>query len=185
MARFRLINCDFMNNMTKVSNKAKLVYLMLFLNADDKGFVGNALSVVESLNQNTNDNYIECLEELTEKGLTYKFCSNHSNDTYLIRHWYYHNKYTTHTFTNYKKYLDMVELVDNEYQLKEEKPFKEKKINEMKLNENKINENNGEDSLIENVQDLNTQIWQYQHKEEIPEETQQELNDLFEELGIE
>lgn len=151
MAKQRLINCDFMNNMTKVSNKAKLLYYTMFVNADDRGFVGNAEDIIKNLNGNENDDtmallendYSTALNELVEKGLLYSFNSKHSNNIYLIRHWYFHNKYRNGLWTGYYGYLQQVEIINNEYILKEEKgkPFKEKnKLNEMKLNEIKLNE---------------------------------------------
>ena len=42
MATKRMINCDFLNASkfkTRLSNKAKLLYMYMFINADDKGFV--------------------------------------------------------------------------------------------------------------------------------------------------
>jgi hypothetical protein len=151
MAKQRLINCDFMNNMTKVSNKAKLLYYTMFINADDRGFVGNAEDIIKNLNGNESDDtmallendYSTALNELVDKGLLYSFNSKHSNNIYLIRHWYFHNKYRSGLWTGYYGYLQQVEIINNEYILKEEKgkPFKEKnKLNEMKLNEIKLNE---------------------------------------------
>lgn len=141
MAKARLINCDFMNNMTKVSNKAKLLYYTLFVNGDDRGFIGNSDELIKVL-ETQESGYKQALQELVESGLIYEFSSNHDNKVYLIRHWYYHNKYRPNLWTNYIKYLQMVELIDNEYALKE-KPFKGKeiKVNENKLNESKLNEN--------------------------------------------
>lgn len=145
MAKQRLINCDFMNDMTHISNKGKLLYYTFFVNADDKGFVGNGKELIESLQGKTNESgevnlslldndFVSALHELLEQGLLYEFKSNHNNRVYLIRHWYYHNKLRQGLWTNYYKYLCMVEVVNNEYVLKE-KPLKEKKLNENKLNE--------------------------------------------------
>ena len=42
MERQRLINCDFLNFggfLDNISNKAKLVYFMFIVNADDKGLI--------------------------------------------------------------------------------------------------------------------------------------------------
>lgn len=155
MARQRLINCDFINDMTEVSNKAKFLYLMLFVNADDKGFVGNAKDIIENIEKKNDkkneishelleNDYVAALHELVEKGLLYEFKSNHNNRIYLIRHWYYHNKLKNNLWTNYYKYLQKVEVVENEYVIKkretEKKPLKENKLNEIKLNENKVSE---------------------------------------------
>ena len=155
MAKQRLINCDFINDMTEVSNKAKFLYLMLFVNADDKGFVGNAKDIIENIEKKNDEkneislellenDYVSALHELVEKGLLYEFKSNHNNRIYLIRHWYYHNKLKHNLWTNYYKYLQKVEVVENEYVIKkretEKKPLKENKLNEIKLNENKVSE---------------------------------------------
>lgn len=148
MARSRLINCDFMNNMTKVSNSGKLLYFMLFVNADDKGFVGNGEEIVRALSNNDKQNYDKAVEELVSKGLIYEFKSNYDNNVYLIRHWYYHNHFKNNLWSNYQKYLLMVDLENGEYLIreKERKPLKEIKTNEIKLNEIK-KENENESSI--------------------------------------
>ena len=46
MIKQRLINCDFLNVggfLDNISNKAKLLYFMFIVNADDMGFVGNGI----------------------------------------------------------------------------------------------------------------------------------------------
>ena len=48
----RLINCKFINAggfKTKISNKAKLLYLLMFTNADDRGFVDTTTDLINSL----------------------------------------------------------------------------------------------------------------------------------------
>ena len=151
MPKQRLINCDFFDASgfkRNLSNKAKLLYFMFLANADDKGFVGNGLDIAESLDQceENFDNvlfsvkYVDALRELVEKGFVYEFTDKHNNKTYLIRHWFLHNKNQKFLTTNYVSYLIKVELLDNEYHLKgdkKEKPLKEK---ENKENQNKENE---------------------------------------------
>lgn len=146
MPKQRLINCDFFNVSgfkRNLSNKAKLLYFMFLANADDKGFVGNGLDVAENLDQceENFDNvlftikYVDALKELVDKGFIYEFTDKHNNKTYLIRHWFLHNKNQKFLTTNYISYLIKVELVDNEYCLKgekKEKPLKEKEIKENK-----------------------------------------------------
>lgn len=151
MARQRLINCDFVNAsgfLSNLSNKAKLLYFMFLMNADDKGFVGNAKVISDNLDQceENFDNvlfqlkYDDAAHELVEKRLVYEFTDKVGNRTYLIRHWFYHNKNQKYLSTNFISYLAQVDLVDNEYILKnhkEEKPFKEKKIKENQIKPNK------------------------------------------------
>ena len=153
MPKQRLVNCDFINDMTKVSNKAKFLYLMLFVNADDKGFVGNSEEIIKSLNNNDQEyrneinlelldnDYVAALNELISKGLIYEFNNNHNNRVYLIRHWYYHNKLKQGLWTNYYKYSKLVEVVDNEYVFKKSKTKEEDKLNQDKLNEIKLTNN--------------------------------------------
>ena len=139
MPRQRLINCDFfgVSGFTKnLSNKAKLLYFLFLVNADDKGFVGNGLDLAENLDQCEEKfenvlfqyKYVDSLKELVEKGFAYEFSDKHKNKTYLIRHWFLHNKNQKFLTTNYISYLSKVELVENEYCLKteKEKPLKEK-----------------------------------------------------------
>ena len=159
MPRQRLINCDFFNvsGFTKnLSNKAKLLYFFFIANADDKGFVGNGLDLAESLDQceETFENvlftykYVDALTELVNKRLVYEFSDKVGNKTYLIRHWFLHNKNQKFLTTNYVSYLIKVELVNNEYHLKgsKEKPYKEKENNinketkEIKVNEEPSND---------------------------------------------
>ena len=125
----RLINCDFLLNgsFAKLPNKAKLLYLMLFFNADDRGFVGNAELVVDDLEKNDSEydksisleliqtTYQSAITDLVNQGYLFEFRDNHSNSVYLIRHFFYHNKYYSKAWTNYKRFLRLVKLVDNEY----------------------------------------------------------------------
>ena len=118
----RLLNCAFIKDM-EVSNKAKLLYLMFFINADDKGFVGNASKIIEGLESNEEsidiaNNYNNALDDLVQKGLLFAFTNNHGGYVYLIRHWYYHNKYYSKAWTNYKRLLKRVRIEDGEYVLR-------------------------------------------------------------------
>ena len=167
MPRQRLINCDFfgVSGFTKnLSNKAKLLYFLFLVNADDKGFVGNGLDLAENLDQCEQDfenvlfqyRYVDALKELIDKGFVYEFVDKHNNRVYLIRHWFLHNKNQKFLTTNYISYLAKVELINNEYCLKVnvEKPFKEKenkKTKEIKLNETN---DNGEMSYDEIITEL-------------------------------
>ena len=163
----RLISCDFLNASSfkvKLSNKAKLMYLYLITNADDKGFVSNALesaNLLQELDNKENNNalvefsYVDSLQELVESGHLYRFTDNHGNDTYLIRHWFKHNKLIKGLDTDYQSLLKMVELVDNEWEmrkkpLKENKESKENNIN----NETEINEIEEELDFKDNSMDL-------------------------------
>ena len=183
MPRQRLINCDFfgVSGFTKnLSNKAKLLYFFFLANADDKGFVGNGLDLAENLDQCEQDfentlleyKYVDALKELVDKRLTYEFSDKVGNKTYLIRHWFLHNKQQKFLTTNFVSYLAKVELVNNEYYLKEEKekPLKEKenkKIKEIKPNE--INEEKKEASWDEVIT----------FYKENPENAEKQLNDPF------
>ena len=180
MPKQRLINCDFFGatGFTKnLSNKAKLLYFFFLANADDKGFVGNGLDLAENLDQCEQDfenvlfqyKYVDALKELVDKRLTYEFSDKVGNKTYLIRHWFLHNKNQKFLTTNFISYLAKVELVNNEYYIKEEKekPLKEKenkKTKEIKPNETKDEEEKelswGEimGSLKQNPQDAEKQL---------------------------
>lgn len=169
MPRQRLINCDFFeaSGFTKnLSNKAKLLYFFFLANADDKGFVGNGLDIAENLDQCEQDfenvlfqyKYVDALKELVDKRLTYEFSDKVGNKTYLIRHWFLHNKNQKFLTTNFISYLAKVELVNNEYYLKEEKekPLKEKenkKTKEIKLNETNIEEHKEDEKSFDEIVD--------------------------------
>lgn len=156
MAKQRLLNCDFINASSfkvEMSNKAKLLYLFMFANGDDRGFVDNTNELIKTLQENDiefrneinlellNNDYQSALKELIDKGLIYEFNNNHKNKVHLIRHWYYHNHLKKGLWTNYYKYVSLVEIVENEYVLKKRNTHKEKEKEENKLSEIKLNEN--------------------------------------------
>ena len=144
MAKHRLINCEFLNASSfkaNVSNKAKLLYVFMLMNGDDRGFVDSTQDLVNALKinddnftktENTSlleDTYETALLELLDKGYIYEFKDNHLNKVHLIRHWFYHNKYKVGLWTNYTNFLDRVYLKNNEYLLGE-KPSKEEDVNQ-------------------------------------------------------
>ena len=154
MARHRLLNCEFVNASSfkvNVSNRAKLLYLMMFTNGDDRGFVDTTQDLIDALEKNDSEvdrnvslelianTYNTALQELIEKGYLYEFKDNHNNKVHLIRHWFYHNRLVKGLWTNYKNFLEMVYLENNEYFLGK-KPLKENKVNETKVKETTINE---------------------------------------------
>lgn len=157
MSKHRLLNCEFIcasSFKVNVSNKGKLLYLLMFASGDDRGFVDTTNDIINALTTNENENdtqvsltllnndYESALNELIEKGYLYEFKDSHNNRVHLIRHWFYHNKLVKGLWTNYRSFLDMVYLDNNEYQMGK-KPLKE--------NNNKVNENNidiNQDKLI-------------------------------------
>lgn len=146
--KMRLINCDFLNagSFVNLSNKAKLLYIYMFVNADDVGFVDNVPNIITLLTSQEqgenvslsllNNDYNSALEEIGNMGLIYRFTNKHNHSVYLIRHWFMHNRWKKGLLTNYGKYRGLVELDNYEYQLKESS--KEKVIiKDIKLNDNK------------------------------------------------
>ena len=194
MIKQRLINCDFLNVggfLDNISNKAKLLYFMFIVNADDMGFVGNGIKLAKGLDEceENFDNtlfaykYVDAISELIDKGFIYVFSDKHNNQTFLIRHWFKHNKYAGTRATNFISYLSKVEIVNGEYELKtiqEKKPLKEKEI---KGNENKQKNHNSikkdfidcEETIVERdiKQEKENENW-----EEEWEKTLQELSSL-------
>ena len=172
MARQRLINCDFfgVSGFTKnLSNKAKLLYFFFLTNADDKGFVGNGLDIAQGLDQCEEDfenalftyKYTDALNELVDKRLVYAFVDKCNNTTYLIRHWFLHNKNQKFLSTNYWTYLSKVELINNEYHLKteEKKPYKEIKENKEINKLNELNEiSNDSKETVNDIDDDETSL---------------------------
>ena len=165
MERQRLINCDFLNFggfLDNISNKAKLVYFMFIVNADDKGFVGNGRVIANTLDQCEekfdnvlfNYKYIDSIQELIDKGFIFEFVDKHNNRTYLIRHWFKHNRPRNGLTTLFVSYLAQVELIDNEYQWKNHKretlKVKEIKVKEIKVNESKVNDKENKNKESDN-----------------------------------
>ena len=157
MSKKRLINCDFLNASSfkvNLSNKAKLLYLFMFANADDKGFVDTTNEIIQSLEENDKNfepninmsllgnDYKSALDQLINTGLLYEFIDNHQNHIYLIRHWYLHNKMLKGLWTNYGAFFKQVEVIDNESKRKEPKENnninKEVKLNEINISEDKL-----------------------------------------------
>ena len=151
MAKHRLINCEFINASSfkvGVSNRGKLLYLMMLLSGDDRGFVDTTSDLINALTNNENEldksvslellenTYNTALQELLDKGYLYEFKDNHNNKVHLIRHWFYHNKFVKGLWTNYRNFLELVYLDNNEYVLGK-KPLKENKEKESNTNENK------------------------------------------------
>ena len=162
MAKHRLINCDFLNAASfkvNMSNKAKLLYLSMLCVADDRGFVDSTNDLINTLTNNEkeyNDSvslellentYNSALNELLDKGLIYEFQDNHKNKVHLIRHWFYHNRLIKGLWTNYRTFLNMVHLEENEYILGNKKPLKETNIKENKENQSNVYENMTEQEI--------------------------------------
>lgn len=154
----RLINCDFINAMS-VSNKAKLLYVYMFVNADDLGFVSNVSNIITLLTSNEGENislellnndYNSALSELGNMGLLYKFTDRHGNSAYLIRHWFIHNKWKKDLRTNYFNFRSLVKLEDYEYHLKESSKERIK----LNINESNINQDNTNHSDLDNEWDM-------------------------------
>lgn len=147
----RLLNCDFFlkgafDNVS--SNKAKLLYFYLFINADDAGFVGNADKIIKSLNEDSQEEnalveykYENAADELVDKGYLFRFVDKHKNQVLLIRHFFIHNKYNyKYCTTNYFSFRAKVELVDGCWE-KKETHIKESNTNNAN-NANQINKSN-------------------------------------------
>lgn len=152
MSKHRLINCEFLNASSfkvNVSNKGKLLYLMMLMSADDRGFVDTTNDLINTLANNDKEyennipldlignTYNTALDELVQKGYIYEFKDNHQNKIHLIRHWFFHNKLVRGLWTNYRSFLNQVYLEDNEYILGV-KPLKEDKIKETNIKQDNI-----------------------------------------------
>lgn len=161
MIKQRLINCDFLNVggfLDNISNKAKLLYFMFVVNADDMGFVGNGVKLAKGLDECEENfentlftyKYIDAIKELIDKGFVYEFSDKHNNKTFLIRHWFKHNKYIGTMPTNFISYLAKVNLLNGEYELKnnqEKEPLKENEIKIKQIKTNKNHNDNKKDLL--------------------------------------
>ena len=168
----RLISCDFLNAspfMNNLSNKAKLLYLLMIANADDLGFVNNTYSIMGTLtfkddtSGETNlsllkNDYISSLLELIDKSYIYQFSDKHGNEIHLIKHWFIHNRCKSGLRTNYYTFYCKVQLINNEYYPKESS--KENKTKQNKLNQNNLNQSDDE------WNDLMDQLEETERKEE-------------------
>lgn len=112
--RYRLINCEFFTSsaFTKLSGGAKLLYYSMISAADDCGFIDR---VDDLIMMNSLD--LKDIQELTDKGLVYAFKNHYDNSVYLIRHWFYHNKFKKGLYTRYFKLLkdNNIKLITSKY----------------------------------------------------------------------
>lgn len=188
----RLINCDFLTTEAfndKLSNKAKLLYVIMFINGDDKGFVSNTNTIISTLTKNdelfTNEinlsllenDYPNALIELINRGYLYEFRDNHDNKVHLIRHWFVHNKWRKGLWTNYGSFLKQVELVEGKYVLKEN-TINENTINEIKEIKDDLPLN--KDELLNEIK-RNHQVYDDQKENE---EEHPKLEDFLREKGV-
>lgn len=129
----RMFNSNLVNASSfkmKVSNKAKLLFFYIMLNADDKGFCDNADELVVLLDKNDklfhNESTLDLVEmtydgaltELVSKEYLIAFEDEDGNKIYLVKQWYRHNQIPKDRITesDYAKYLEKVEINDeNEY----------------------------------------------------------------------
>lgn len=165
MNKHRLVSCAFLcagSFRNNVSNKGKLLYYQMLVSADDRGFVDTTNDIIKCLTDNDlefdksislellENTYTSALNELIDKGYLLEFIDNHQNKIHLIRHFFIHNKYAKGLWTNYKKFLDEVELKDYEYV---RKPIiKESNIKQDNIKQDNItlsNELTGLDEVIE------------------------------------
>lgn len=166
MPNQRLMNCDFFlkgafDNVS--SNKAKLLYFYLFINADDLGFVGNASKIIKDLNDGDMEEnglvqytFENAADDLINKGFLYRFTDKHQNQILLIRHFFIHNKYNgKYCKTNYLSLRAKVELIDNCWELKENHIKKENNANNTNNVNNANNSNDNGSNGIDDLEDIN------------------------------
>lgn len=120
MARKRMLSREVIetDNFYNLSKDAQALYLHLNLNADDDGFVNNALMTCRMLGVN-----ISVINELVTLGYLIKV----NNGVYLIRHWLLNNnKIPNDRYKEsiYKEFLDNNIIYDEEsenkiYELRE------------------------------------------------------------------
>ena len=131
----RMLNSNLVNASSfkmKISNKAKLLYFYIILNADDKGFCDNADEIIVLLDSNDKafhneasldlleHGYKSAIQELVDKHMLIVFENKYGDKVYLVRQWYLHNQIPKDriTETTYIKYLEQVEInSENEYDL--------------------------------------------------------------------
>lgn len=157
----RMINSNIVNASSfkmQYSNKAKLLYFYIMLNADDKGFCDNADELVVLLDSNDRTfhneasldllehGYKQALQELVDRHLLLVFENKYGDKVYLVRQWYMHNQIPKDriTETTYVKYLEKVTINnENEYELIQNKDddIKEpQKVQKEELDEQKTEE---------------------------------------------
>lgn len=175
----RMINSNLVNASSfkmQYSNKAKLLYFYIMLNADDKGFCDNADELVVLLDSNDRifhneasldlmeHGYAQALQELVDRHLLLVFENKYKDKVYLVRQWYMHNQIPKDriTETTYVKYLEKVAINDeNEYDLIENLTNNETKSTMDKTEEKEPTPSNGDkkweeqwDSFLEDIKQV-------------------------------
>ena len=134
----RLINTNFLKSLTRLTNRALLLYYSFITWADSMGAVGEAeviLTLLQAKADNEGDtgvglvktDYRSALDELVEKGLVYEVKLTGGNAVYIIKHWWLHNKWRKYLKTNYFKAINEFYIEQGEYRPKNERKKKNQK----------------------------------------------------------
>ena len=128
----RLINTNFLKSLTRLTNRALLLYYSFITWADSMGAVGEAeviLTLLQAKADNEGDtgvglvktDYRSALDELVEKGLVYEVKLTGGNAVYIIKHWWLHNKWRKYLKSNFYKAINQFYIEAGEYRPKNER----------------------------------------------------------------
>ena len=110
MAERRMISQKIINmdSYTEMPNDSKFLYMILVVNADDDGFVGNPRGLCDM-----NHIPVDCMRLLAFK----KFIIPFECGCVVIRHWHHHNKIAKNRYkpTNYWREKQMLTEIKGEY----------------------------------------------------------------------
>lgn len=189
----RLINTNFLKSLTRLTNRALLLYYSFITWADSMGAVGEAeviLTLLQAKADNEGDtgvglvktDYRSALDELVEKGLVYEVKLTGGNAVYIIKHWWLHNKWRKYLKTNYFKAINEFYIEQGEYRPKNErkkKNQKERKEEQVTKTKTKTKTNySSNEELTSQVECVGT------HEEPLCNEEEAELTELRLELTL-
>lgn len=181
----RLINTNFLKSLTRLTNRALLLYYSFITWADSMGAVGEAeviLTLLQAKADNEGDtgvglvktDYRSALDELVEKGLVYEVKLTGGNAVYIIKHWWLHNKWRKYLKTNYFKAINEFYIEAGEYRPKNERKKKnQKERKEEQVTKTKTKTNSNSDELqTSQVECVGT------HEEPLCNEEEAEITEL-------
>ena len=159
----RLINTNFLKSLTRLTNRALLLYYSFITWADSMGAVGEAeviLTLLQAKADNEGDtgvglvktDYRSALDELVEKGLVYEVKLTGGNAVYIIKHWWLHNKWRKYLKSNFYKAINQFYIEAGEYRPKNER----KKKNQKESEEEQVTKTNTKTKTNSNSNELRT-----------------------------
>jgi hypothetical protein len=189
----RLINTNFLKSLTRLTNRALLLYYSFITWADSMGAVGEAeviLTLLQAKADNEGDtgvglvktDYRSALDELVEKGLIYEVKLTGGNAVYIIKHWWLHNKWRKYLKSNFYKAINQFYIEAGEYRPKNER----KKSRTKESEEEQVTKTKTKTKTNSNSNELQTSQEECvgTHEEPLCNEEETDMTELYFDLQL-